>query len=115
VDTLVLGCTHYSFLIDVIQESAGRGVVTIDPAAAVAREVRRRIESAGLQRPPGSAADETFWSSGPLDRVNRVLETLWVPGTSARALPPEFCAIPLADSPTENVPENADTIRLSRS
>ena len=41
VDCLVLGCTHFSFLTDVISEVAGSDVMIIDPAPAVAREVRR--------------------------------------------------------------------------
>ena len=41
-DTIVLGCTHYAFLEPVIREVAGPGVAVIDPAAAVARELRRR-------------------------------------------------------------------------
>jgi glutamate racemase len=40
-DTIVLACTHYSFLDDVIAQVAGPGVTLIDPAAAVARQVAR--------------------------------------------------------------------------
>ena len=42
-DTLVLGCTHYPFLQSVIAAVAGPDVAIIDPAAAVARELRRRL------------------------------------------------------------------------
>jgi glutamate racemase len=41
VDTLVLGCTHYPFVIDAITEAAGEGITVIDPAPAVARQVFR--------------------------------------------------------------------------
>ena len=47
-DILVLGCTHYPFLRPLIQEVAGPAVDIIDPATPVARELRRRLESAGL-------------------------------------------------------------------
>lgn len=40
-DTIVLGCTHYSFVADRIQAAAGDGVTVIDPAPAVARQVVR--------------------------------------------------------------------------
>ena len=40
-DTIVLGCTHYSFVADRIQAAAGTGVRVIDPAPAVARQVVR--------------------------------------------------------------------------
>ena len=44
-DILVLGCTHYPFLRPLIEEVAGPGVDVIDPATAVARELRRRLET----------------------------------------------------------------------
>src|SRR5687767_6537810 len=47
-DTIVLGCTHYAFLEPVIQDVAGPGVAVIDPAPAVARELRRRLTVASL-------------------------------------------------------------------
>lgn len=39
-DTLVLGCTHFTFLIGAIREAVGREVTIIDPAHAVARQAR---------------------------------------------------------------------------
>jgi glutamate racemase len=41
IDTIVLGCTHYPFVIPLIQEIAGPDVRVINPAPAVARQVRR--------------------------------------------------------------------------
>jgi glutamate racemase len=41
VDTIVLGCTHYPFVIPIIQDIVGPEVRVIDPAPAVARQVRR--------------------------------------------------------------------------
>lgn len=41
IDTVVLGCTHYPFVIPVIQEICGPGVRVIDPAPAIARQVER--------------------------------------------------------------------------
>jgi len=40
-DTLVLGCTHFSFLRPTIERVAGPDVIVIDPAAAVARQTSR--------------------------------------------------------------------------
>ncbi len=48
IDTIVLGCTHYPFVIPLIQEIAGPGVRVIDPAPAVARQARRLLEANGL-------------------------------------------------------------------
>lgn len=39
-DQIVLGCTHYPFLIHVLERIlAGRGVAIVDPSPAVARRV----------------------------------------------------------------------------
>ena len=47
-DTIVLGCTHYPFLIDVIRKIAGPGVTVIDPAPAVARHLLEVMQEEGL-------------------------------------------------------------------
>lgn len=43
IDVLVLGCTHYPFLSEVISRVVGPGVDVIDPAPAVARQVERVV------------------------------------------------------------------------
>jgi glutamate racemase len=45
IDTVVLGCTHYPFVIPLIEEIAGPGVRVIDPAPAVARQAARLLGS----------------------------------------------------------------------
>lgn len=47
-DTIVLGCTHYPFLLDVMREIAGPDVRFIDPAPAVARQLVRVMHEDGL-------------------------------------------------------------------
>ncbi|MFN8463874.1 MAG: aspartate/glutamate racemase family protein, partial [Anaerolineales bacterium] len=47
IDTVVLGCTHYPFVIPLIQEIVGEKVRVIDPAPAVARQVERLLEAGG--------------------------------------------------------------------
>ncbi len=78
-DTLVLGCTHYPFLAPVIRRLAGNGVQIIDPAAAVARELGRRLAQAGLAAPiqTEAAAGISFWTSGDTTRAADVIGRLW--------------------------------------
>ena len=57
-DTIVLGCTHYAFLEPVIRAAAGPGVAVIDPAPAVARELRRRLSLATLLAPESALPAE---------------------------------------------------------
>lgn len=48
IDTIVLGCTHYPFVIPAIQKIAGADVRVIDPAPAVAKQTRRQLIAQGL-------------------------------------------------------------------
>jgi len=50
IDTLVLGCTHYPILRDVIQAAVGRQVELIDSGEATAREVKSLLREKGLAR-----------------------------------------------------------------
>lgn len=40
IDTLVLACTHYPLLKKIIKKVMGKGIVIIDPAESVAREIK---------------------------------------------------------------------------
>jgi glutamate racemase len=76
-DILVLGCTHYPFVRALIQEIAGPEVDIIDPAAAVARELRRRLETGSLLNPDRERGTEQFWTTGEVDTVGLVMNLLW--------------------------------------
>jgi len=59
IDTLVLGCTHYPILKDVIQDAVGRQVELIDSGEATALEVKSLLREKGLERlTPGTGALE---------------------------------------------------------
>ena len=47
-DTLVLGCTHYSFLKDAIEELLDPSIEIIDPSRAVARQVKHVFTQDGV-------------------------------------------------------------------
>lgn len=76
-DTLVLGCTHYSFLAPLIGRVAGDGVAIIDPAPAVAAELKRRLDAANLSAPNGRRGTERFVTTGPEGRARELLARLW--------------------------------------
>lgn len=86
-DTLVLGCTHYPFLAPLIQEIAGAGVAVIDSAAAVARQLRRRLEVGDLLADGGRVGTECFWTSGTLDKAQPLVAQLWQAEVTVCALP----------------------------
>lgn len=62
-DTIVLGCTHYPFVKPLIAEIAGPDVVLIDTGEAVARQVRHRLEEAGLLAVAGASGTVRAWTN----------------------------------------------------
>ena len=52
-DTIVLGCTHYPFLLDTIRRIAGPEVTVIDPAPAVAKHLVDVMNEDGIKMTPG--------------------------------------------------------------
>ncbi len=48
IDNLILGCTHYPLLKDVIQSSVGKKVKLIDSGVETAKEVKKILEKKGL-------------------------------------------------------------------
>ena len=86
-DTIVLGCTHYPFLRPLIEEAAGAGVTIIDPAVAVARELRRRLETAALLAERDRAGEDRFWTTGPPDLVRHGIEALWTAPVDLKHVP----------------------------
>ena len=60
-DQIVLGCTHYPFLLPVLERVlAGRGVTVVDPSPAVARRVVQLLDRYGLRADPAHRAEYTF-------------------------------------------------------
>ncbi len=77
IDTVVLGCTHYPFVIPLIQEIAGPDVRVIDPAPAVARQVVRLLDSAGRRETSPRSGQLRFFTSGDVPRFNTLLPRLF--------------------------------------
>jgi glutamate racemase len=67
IDTIVLGCTHYPFVVPLIQEIVGEQVRVIDPAPAVARQAGRVLEAKGLRNDATQArgAVQLYTSGSP--------------------------------------------------
>jgi glutamate racemase len=63
-DVLALGCTHYAFLRAVIERRAGEGIAVIEPSEAVARQVKRVLESHGVLNPRPSGGGVLYLTSG---------------------------------------------------
>jgi glutamate racemase len=76
-DILVLGCTHYPFLSDMIQRVAGEGVTLLDPAEAVARELARRLAESGSLSRSSQQGRIHFFTSGDVAQAQAVMTHLW--------------------------------------
>jgi glutamate racemase len=86
-DTLVLGCTHYSLVRDLVADVAGPAVAIVDAPDAVARETQRRLAEAGLLQEAAVAGLVEFFSSGAVAQQARVLGHYWGKPLQVAALP----------------------------
>ncbi|PWH20331.1 MAG: glutamate racemase [Anaerolineae bacterium] len=76
IDTVVLGCTHYPFVIPLIQAIVGDQVRVIDPAPAVARQTHRLLAQRNLLRDSNLPGNLLFATSGRLDPLRKFLERI---------------------------------------
>jgi glutamate racemase len=76
IDTIVLGCTHYPFVIPLIQQIVGDKVRVIDPALAVAKQVGRLLEAGGMRSEFKSKGEIKFFTSGDPDVLKSMLPIL---------------------------------------
>jgi glutamate racemase len=82
VDTIVLGCTHYPFVLPVIREICGSQITAIDPAPAIARRVRSLLPSQA-QTQHSEAPGIAFYTSGnPEELQKQIMELLSIPATT---------------------------------
>jgi glutamate racemase len=63
IDTVVLGCTHYPFVIPLIQDIVTDAVRVIDPAPAIARQASRLLDLQPFSQIPASSGD--LLAAGP--------------------------------------------------
>ncbi len=77
VDTLVLGCTHYCLVRDLIQQVAGPAVNIVDTGSAVAKELQRRLVLENLLNGSEGPGTADFFTSGIVESQRHILERYW--------------------------------------
>jgi glutamate racemase len=87
-DTLVLGCTHYPFLVPLIRKIVGPDVAIIDPATAVAKELGRRLQGKLTPASRERVADVRFFSSSATEDASLIISALWGSRVVVRGLKP---------------------------
>ena len=76
IDTVVMGCSHYPFVIPLVQSITGIDVNVIDPAPAIARQARRLLEGSSLTNIGEEPGDLQFYTSGDPEEFSDRLATL---------------------------------------
>ena len=87
VDTLILGCTHYPFLLPLFNELVKNAMRIIDPAPAVAKQLGLRLSEQGLLARGNNTQAIRFYSSDA-DLINQqIIQRLWGAPLSVQPLP----------------------------
>lgn len=76
LDALVLGCTHYPFARNAIQDILGPGVELLHGGPGTARETRRRLAEAGLLKTAGDGSLTIENSSGKQSMIELTYKLL---------------------------------------
>lgn len=76
VDTLVMGCTHFPFLIPLIEEISDGRVRIIDPAPSVAKQVGRVLEQRALLSPRDVLGNTRYLSTASVSAMQASLQKL---------------------------------------
>jgi glutamate racemase len=74
IDSIVLGCTHYPFVIPSIKEIVGSKITIIDPAPAVARQVRNIGNRLNILRESSSQGSMEYITSGEITKFTDILD-----------------------------------------
>lgn len=75
-DIIVLGCTHYPFLLDTLRSIAGPGVEFIDPAPAVARHLEEVLDKNGKRSDGTVPGTVELLSSGDGEALRRTYKLI---------------------------------------
>ena len=76
IDTLVLGCTHYPFLLAPMARVVGPKVAIIDPAPAVACQTARVLSQARPDAPRDRSGKRVLYTSGNIAPFRRAVARL---------------------------------------
>ena len=76
-DTIVLGCTHYPFVRDMIQQIVGDHVTIVDTGAAVAKHLQSTLQSRQLITSSQDEPSITVWTNNTAANTEQVIQQLW--------------------------------------
>lgn len=76
ISTIVLGCTHYPFVKNIIQKIVGEDVDIIDGSLGTSKELKRKLEEKQLLNDSMEKGKIKIYNSGNRDGVIELSETL---------------------------------------
>jgi len=76
-DQIVLGCTHYPFLMTDIQTVVNGHAQIIDTSSAVAKQVNNILSNKGLLNQQTCSGQTKFYTTGDLKVANSLFSKLW--------------------------------------
>ncbi|MGB7094121.1 MAG: glutamate racemase [Anaerolineales bacterium] len=76
IDTVVLGCTHFPFVIPMIKDIVGPEVRVIDPSLAIARQVERLLVANNLRSDDPNPGQVRYLTTGDPARLAGLLPRL---------------------------------------
>ncbi|MDX1327541.1 MAG: glutamate racemase [Arenibacter sp.] len=79
IDQLVLGCTHYPYLIPLLKELLPSNVKIIDSGDGVARQTKKVLEEFNLQCPEGSHGEFQFYTNREVKVLESFIKDAGVP------------------------------------
>ncbi len=74
IDYLVLGCTHYPYLIPLLKELLPNDVIIIDSGEAVARQTKAILEKYGILKSTGPHGKHQFFTNSNVEVLERFLD-----------------------------------------
>jgi len=86
VDTIVLGCTHYSFLKKQIRKMISDSIHLVDTSRAIAEQLERVLEQEALKKKSGSGSI-TYFTTGSIHNTRATMNRLLNKEIIVNALP----------------------------
>ncbi len=74
IDQLVLGCTHYPFLIPQIRKIVGNGVNIVEPSFAIARQTKRVLQESDLLNQQSKFGVHLFYANKDIRILSGILK-----------------------------------------
>lgn len=104
IDVLVLGCTHYPIIRNVIEQVTGPGVRVIEPSDAIARRVEQVLRERDILAPAGAEGGLHAFTSGDPQHFREMMERIGIASDAVHHAPWEEGRLSLDGSPSLNHP-----------